>query len=896
MKTPNDELSRREFLSAATTAATLLALGLGGTAEASAAAGSGRTARRVGISDDAYARARVRAQALVAQMTLTEKISQVGASAGAVERLNVPRYNYYANEALHGLGSGPPVTSFPVPLALAAAWDPDLARRVYTAVSDEGRAHDNEQQGGLTYYSPVTLNLHRDPRWGRCYEAPGEDPCLAATLAVQVVRGMQGDNPTYLKTTACSKHFICNNTDNDRDSVSATVDPRSFWEYYTRSYRATVVHGDVFTFMSAYSALNGVPCSADHTLLTDILRHEWGFRGYVTSDCDAISDIYNPHHYAATPALAAAMAIRAGCDLNCGDTLQHNLQASVDQGLVREDEIGEAVTRMLTVRFLLGMFDPPGRVPYKTINYKTINFGDVGRTAHGALAMEAARASLVLLKNDAHFLPLDPIRVRKIAVIGPLANVCHLGGYSGSPTTMISPVKGIAARFGLPVVSDHIAGGDYVATHGTVTQQTSPLGTPQLAYVSDGDWAHYAGVDFTGKTEIQAKVASAGSGGRIEVHLDTLDGPTACTLTVPGTGGWDHLVDVSAPLAGITGRHDLFVVFHGGGGYLLNMERLTLFPAAAPETWHGGRQVIFRGGCGVLGDRNDAAFAQAVETARGADVVVMVCGVTGDVDGEGHDRDTIGLTGPQPDLIRAVHAVNPKVVLVLSSNNSVSVEWEQAHLPAILCAICAGQAQGTAIAEALFGDTNPGGKLPCTWYRSLAQLPPSHDYDIHKGRTYMYLEGDPLYPFGHGLSYTTFAMDRLHAATATLGQGETAKYSVQVTNTGKRAGAEVVQLYVVPPPSPVVRPRRQLAGFQRVVLQPGEQKTVVFELPYVTQAFWYWDEGAKRFTCQPGVATIEIGNSSAHLPLKAALTLRPAHAALPQADAVETVAAMSYMI
>jgi len=293
-----NELSRRDFLSAAATLAALLALG--GAREADAAntpAGGGR----VGISDAAYASARTRAAAIVAQMTLKEKISQLGASAGAVPRLNVPAYNYYSNEALHGLVSGPQVTSFPVPLALAAAWNPELTRQVYAVVANECRAHDN-----ISLYSPLTLNLHRDPRWGRCYEAPGEDPCLAATLGVQIVRGMQGDNPAYLKTTACSKHFICNNTDTDRESVSATVDPRSFWEYYTRSYRATVVHGDVFTFMSAYNAVNGIPCSADRALFTDLLRGQWGFRGFVNSDCDAIKDIYDPHHYTSSFPAAAA--------------------------------------------------------------------------------------------------------------------------------------------------------------------------------------------------------------------------------------------------------------------------------------------------------------------------------------------------------------------------------------------------------------------------------------------------------------------------------------------------------------------------------------------------------------------------------------------------------------
>jgi len=878
-----NELSRREFLSAAASLAALLALGGAHEAEA---ANTPAVGGRVGISDAAYASARTRAQAIVAQMTLKEKISQLGASAGAVPRLNVPAYNYYSNEALHGLVSGPQVTSFPVPLAIAAAWNPELTRQVYRVVADECRAHDN-----ISLYSPLTLNLHRDPRWGRCYEAPGEDPCLAATLGVQIVRGMQGDSATYLKTTACSKHFICNNTDSDRDSVSATVDPRSFWEYYTRAYRATVIHGDVFTFMSAYNAVNGIPCSADPALLTGLLRGQWGFRGYVNSDCDAISDVYSTHHYAPSFPAAAALSIKAGCEVNCGDVLQKHSQEAVDQGLVTEDQIGEAVTRTLTVRVLLGTLDPPAKVPYKALTLKSLPWA-----AHDALALESARQSLTLLKNDGNFLPLDPRRTQKIAVIGPLGDVCHLGGYSGFPKTQISPLRGLKTRFGLPLSVDFISGGDSIATHGGITTQNSPLGTIQLAYISSGDWAQFHAVDFTGRTEMRAKVASAGAGGQIEVHLDKLTGPLVGMFTVPGTGGWDHLVDVTLPLAGLSGLHDIFVVFRGGDGYILNLERLTLLPVPPLVVQKGARQITFHGGCGVTGGKDDAAFAEAVESARDADVVVMVCGVTGDVDGEGHDRETIGLTGAQPELIQAVYAVNPKVVLVLSSNNSLSIEWEQAHLPAILCAVCAGQAQGTAIVEALFGDYNPGGKLPCTWYRSLDQLPPSHDYDIHKGRTYMYLDGDPLYPFGYGLSYTTFRIDGFRSNVREIGPGQSVKVSVRVTNTGKRVGAEVVQLYIVPPASPVKRPHRQLAGFQRVELKPGEGKTVFFEVPYTAQPFWYWGEDEKRFVLQPGAASLEIGNSSANLPLKTLVTLKPSLAPLPHADAVDTVAVRSYMV
>ena len=289
-------------------------------------------------------------------------------------------------------------------------------------------------------------------------------------------------------------------------------------------------------------------------------------------------------------------------------------------------------------------------------------------------------------------------------------------------------------------------------------------------------------------------------------------------------------------------------------------------------------------------------FQEAVDAAKDADVAVLVCGVTEDVDREGHDRDTIELTGVQSELIQAVHGANPQTALVLSTNNSVAINWEQDNLPAILCAVCAGQAQGTAVAEALFGEYNPGGKLPCTWYRSLDQLSDFHDYDIKKGRTYMYFQDKPLYPFGHGLSYTTFKMDGLQINNTTLGQGEKTKISLDVTNTGNRSGAEVVQLYITAPTSPVKRPIQQLAGFQRVELQPGEKKSVIFELPYSEQAFWYWDEKAGSFVLQPGTAKVLIGNSSANILLKGELTLKAPAEPLSEPDAVDTVAVKAKVV
>ena len=844
--------------------------------------------KRIGISDRAYQKARKRAEALVGQMTLEEKISQLGAQALAVDRLNVPGYNYYTGEALHGLLRDAPVTSFPVPLALAGSWNPELFLKIYTVVSDEARAYDNRDKNGLSYYSPITLNLHRDPRWGRCDEAPGEDPCLAATLGVQVVRGMQGDNPDYLKTTACSKHFVCNNTDDDRTWVSAPVDARSLWEYYTRAECAMVLEGDVFSVMSAYNAVNGIPCSASRFLLTDLLRHRWGFRGYVTSDCDAIDNIYDPHHFAASLPIASAMAVSAGCDLNCGGTLQANLKAAVDQELIGEEEITLSVVRVMTVRYLLGLFDAPANVPYTNISFDTVD-----SAAHRDLALEAARQSLVLLKNDSQFLPLDKSAIKKIAIIGPLGSQCQLGGYSGSPIARVSPYEGIANHLGVEVYSPYVSVAKKVASSENIRLQSSSEGEMNLGFIENGAWAEFPGMDFDGKTEFLARVSAYGDGGHIEVHLDQLDGPLACTLTVPHTGDWQKWTDVTASLAGVSGKHSIFMKFLGGGGYILNVERFQLNPTAPPPAQPGQPQVVFAQGCTATGEKDDKMFQEAVDAAQGADVVVLVCGVTEEVDREGVDRKELGLTGAQSELIQAVYAVNPKAVLVISSNNTVAVEWEQEHLPAILSAICAGQAQGTAIAEVLFGDYNPGGKLPCTWYRSVEQLPPSHDYDIHKGRTYMYFEGEPLYPFGHGLSYTSFSLEGLQIDGSTLGPDGKVKVSATVTNTGKRAGAEVVQMYITAPPSPVKRPIKQLAGFQRVELEPGEQKVVTFELPFTDPSLWYWDEGSRQFACQTGVAKVLVGNSSANISLTGELTLQAANFTPLGPEMLETVAVKS---
>jgi beta-glucosidase len=888
-------MNRRKFVSASAVAAVLAMAEGRKSGVHSLSPREGTVAPRVGISDAAYQQAWTKAASLVARMTLKEKISQTGSGSPSIARLGLPAYSYGAGECLHGLANGAPATAFPLPLAMVCSWNPSLALKVYTAVSDEARGyHNSPHNGGLSFFSPQTLNLHRDPRWGRCQEAPGEDPCLAATWTVEVLRGMQGSNPKYLKTTCSIKHFMCNNTEDDRFSASASVNPRSFWEYYTRAYRACVVEADVFAVMSAYSAINGMPCSADHFLLTNLLRDRWGFRGYVVSDCDAVAVIAKGHHYVPTLHQAAALAMQAGCDVNCGNTYQDHLKKAVADDLISEANISRAVTRLLAARVLLGEFDPPENVPYSKIGFDVVD-----STKHRALALDAARQSIVLLKNANNFLPLKKAELKNVAVIGPTAAVwnsswpgiriqnvfkpscaCHLGGYSASPVFCTSPYDGIAEALGFKMHTspERIWPDELTGMSSGVQTQASSEGGMNICWIDDGSWLEYKPQNFSGKHRIAIRVASLGRGATIHVHVDSLDGPHIATLTAPHTGGWQTWTTVSAAIRSITGKHKVFFKFSGNPGHpICNMEWFQLESAAAmpksrPQSDHP--VVVCKPGCSVDGPKDEMMFAEAVSAAKNADAVIMVCGVDQRVDCEGHDRVHIGLPGVQHELIQACYQANPKTVLVLNSNNTVAVNWEQEHLPAIVSAVFAGQAQGTAIADVLFGNYNPGGKTCCTWYKSIDQLPPFHDYDIMKGRTYMYLEDQPLYPFGYGLSYTQFKFADFKVSADSLSEGGSVQVSVQITNTGDREGAEVAQFYVTAPKSPVKRPLKQLVGFERVELKAGESKKVMFTLPYNEQALWYWDEDQRKFVLQAGRLKLMVGSSSADTHLVGKINLQ----------------------
>jgi beta-glucosidase len=757
-------VSRRRFLTLAGCSAAIAATGsrLSGLAEAQTAQPAAHAAASASldtgpIAMEHFEAARQRAAGIVAKMTLAEKVSQFGNKAPAIPRLNLPAFNFYSSEALHGLIHDGPITSFPLPLAMGCSWNPALIHRVFTAVSDEVWAWHKKGDQGLAIFSPPTVNMGtRDPRWGRIGENYSEDPLLVAKLAVATIHGIQGDNPHYLKVTACAKHFIANDTEDDRTETSATVDPRSFWEYYSRGFEACVREGRVFTVMSSYNAMNGIPTTANPFLLTELLRNRWGFRGYVVSDCDAVGDIMRTHHFVPTYAQAAALAVNAGCDVNCGGTLPHYLGEAVDEMLISEETIDHSLTRSLTGRILLGDLDPIEDSPYHTIPVSCLESQE-----HRELCREIGRQSVVLFKNDNNTLPLTAGSITKLAVIGPMAATCHLGNYSGKPDHLVSPLDGILDQFGI-----------------------QPPAQPPEA----------------------PKVKGARNQG--------------------------------APL----------------------------LPA---QTFTSGKvQIAYQPGCTVAGDKDEDMFNAAVNAARGTDAVLLFVGDDQQIDREGHDRNFLHLPGAQHELVQAVYAANPKTILVISSNCPVSVIWEQQNLPAIIGGIFLGEEQGHALADVIFGAYNPGGKLDTTWYRHVADLPDFHDYNIRYGRTYMYFQGVPLYPFGHGLSYTSFQYSDLHVTGSSLAPGGNLSVQMQLTNTGKHEGDEVVQFYVHVSGGTAQRPIKQLVGFERVHLAAGANKQVQFTLSHDDRALSYWNEDQYKFVVESGAVDLMLGSSSADIRLQ----------------------------
>ncbi|MBQ7420963.1 MAG: glycoside hydrolase family 3 C-terminal domain-containing protein [Prevotella sp.] len=814
-----------------------------------------------------------RAKDLVSRLTLEEKINQVGHQTMAITRngINLPKYNYW-NEALHGVARSGAATSFPVSRAMSSTWHRQLIFDCAQATANEARVYYKNKGKGLIYWCP-TINMSRDPRWGRDEENYGEDPFLTGTLAVEYIKAMQGNDEKFYKTVATAKHYAANNYEHGRHSTSSNIDARNLREYYLPAFEMAVKEANVRSIMSAYNAVNGIPCGASHELLVDILRGEWGFNGFVTSDCGAVDDIYqsNRHHYVNTAAEASAIAIKNGMDLNCGTTFQdpEGCKAAIEQGLMTEANLDSALVRVLEARFAVGEFETVK--PFADIKADTLECA-----THRALALQASREAIVLLKNQDNMLPLDATTINKIAIIGPCADNVQLGGYSGTPTYQKPLLNAIAEVLNYNLESD----GTIQAENFDRVQGKGGIDNPGIGNIQNGDIFTYNNVDFgAGKGKLKYSYAGRYGNRQLTIRIDNATtGTIVYQETLPATANnWTTFVEkdivLSAEAAAITGTHTVYLIFNklstadDTNKYIINLDWFRFYNEGDLSPTALGNKVMYVQGCSVSGAKEQSKFDEAVAMAQAADYVILALGTDLNVSDESRDRNNLNLPGAQQQLLEAVYAANPKTIVVLNSCSSLTINWAQQNVPSILEAWYDGQEQGTAISDVIFGNYNPSGKLTTTWYNATSDLPSGMlNYDIRAGKyTYMYHHKTPLYPFGFGLSYTTYEYSNLKVSKNILKEGEEISVTFDVKNTGNRAGAEIVQLYTHANSS-IERPIKELKGFDRIELQPGETKTVSLTLRHEQLSYYNMDNNT--FDVEQGTVDVMIGASSADIRLQ----------------------------
>lgn len=735
-----------------------------------------------------------RAKDLVSRMALEEKVLQMQTAAPAISRLGIPAYDWGSGGVV-GTGEA---TVFPQAMALAATWDTDLMHRVADSISTEARAKYNRNRypglsRGLTFWSP-NINIFRDPRWGRGQETYGEDPYLTSRMAVAFIKGLQGDDPKYLKVIATPKDFaVSSGPESSRHQFEVEVSERDLKETYLPAFRASIVEGKADSVMCASGSVNGMPACANSDLLQKYLRGEWGFHGYVVSDCGAITDIFRGHKYEPDAATSSAVAVKTGTDLTCGTEYKALVEA-VKASQITEAEINKSVERLFTARLKLGLFDPPELVPYSKIAYSEADSAE-----HRKLALEAARKSIVLLKNDNQTLPLKP-SIQKIAVIGPSADDpdAILGSQGGFSSKEVTPLEGIQGQFAAASVR-YALGATYTAQSRALIPSealTSPNGA------SHGLLAEYFdNANFQGPPKLQ-RVES-----RPYLQAGAVDPAVAAirwtgTLTAPFTG--EYVISSQGGRVFVDDKDPAHIQLEAGNSYKLRVEfrpqdaksfRLEWIPPAEP------------------------LLAEAVDAVKQSDVAIVFAGLN-----EDEDRTDLNLPAPQEKLIHAAIATGKPVVVVLTSGSALAANYAAEHAAAVLETWFNGEEAGTAIAQTLAGLNNPSGRLPVTFYRGVDQLPPFEEYAM-KGRTYRYFRGTALYGFGFGLSYSKFDYSQLHTIRTPTG----GRASVRVKNVSLREGDEVVELYVGGGDEDD-DPIRQLRGFQRIHLRPNETRTVEFTI------------------------------------------------------------------
>ncbi|MEF2964868.1 glycoside hydrolase family 3 C-terminal domain-containing protein [Paenibacillus sp. M1] len=789
---------------------------------------------------------------LISRFTLEEKIELMCQYQAEIPRLGVKKYKH-GTEGAHGVAWLGEATVFPQNTGLACTWDPELMKEIGSVIGDETRVYYQRDPAlnGLTVWAP-TVDMERDPRWGRTEEAYGEDPHLTGRLSTELVKGMQGEHPFYYKTVATLKHFYGNNNEVDRGSASVSIDPRNKREYYLKAFEPAFREGRAGSMMTAYNGVNGKPCNFNGEV-ESIVKGEWGMDGFVVGDAGDVLGTVMDHHYVESYAEALAGSVKAGIDsiTDEQDISFRALRDALEKGLLTEEDLDRALANTFRVRFRTGEFDPEENNPYSNMPESKLCAPE-----HAALSLRAARESVVLLKNDG-LLPLSK-ELASAAVIGPLADEAFTDWYSGTPPYRITPLQGVAEKMAERPVQFH-----------------NGLDKVRLRSAETGRYVTIAGGE-------EAKLKADGNDASAAEVFERNDwGWGNITLRAAGSG--KYVTETEAGLSATADEARGWVVKEAFDFEALADGSLIMKSCEGrPIALGADSELIVRGDAVAEPARFiievvENGLDEAVKAAKAAETAVVVVGNSPFINGkETTDRPDITLAPAQQALIRAVHAANPNTVVVIVGGYPFAVNWEQAHVPAIVYTSHAGQELGHAVADVLYGDYNPAGRLNMTWYKSVDQLPDLMDYDIIKGkRTYQYFDGEVLYPFGHGLSYTSFEYGEIALDREAIGAKDTVTVSVKVRNTGNTDGDEVVQLYVKANESRVVRPLKTLQGFKRLHLKAGAEATVRFELNASELAIW--DVTRDRYCVESGSYTLMAGPSSGNIAVTASLRVEGEH-------------------
>jgi len=819
---------------------------------------------------------------LVSRLTLEEKVAQMLNAAPAIPRLGIPAYDWW-NEVLHGVARTPyPVTSYPQAIAMAATFDTNSLKLMANYSASEGRAifnKSNQQQRigqryvGLTYWTP-NINIFRDPRWGRGQETYGEDPFLTAMLGRAFVNGLQGDDPKYLKAAACAKHYaVHSGPEPSRHVFNVSPSKYDLWNTYLPAFKELVTDAHVAGVMCAYNAFDGQPCCGSDELMTDILRNQWKFSGYVTSDCGAIDDFFRTHKTHLNALMASTDAVLHGTDVECGNQAYKSLVQAVKENKISEKQIDISVKRLFMIRFRLGMFDPPSMV-----RYAQTSDDELESPQHKAHALKMAQQSIVLLRNENNTLPLKKT-IKKIAVVGPNADnpISILGNYNGNPSRVVTALQGIKDKLGNYVQVVYEKGvnftNDTLLAYSDISNQYSFQG--QKGFSAE----YFNNRELKGEPLVKRMEQNVDhSWQEGELVIDTLKAynfsaryttdytPTSngdITFELDADDGYRFLVDGKEVVNAWTRNR------WGARTFQLHTEANKTYHLVL-EYYQGEGKASVRLRTGHF-EKND--FAALANRIKDADAIVFVGGISPQLEGEemrvnypgfdGGDRTSILLPEVQTELLKSLKATGKPVVFVLMTGSAIAMPWEAQNVPAIINAWYGGQAAGTAIADVLFGDYNPGGRLPVTFYKSDNDLPPFTDYSMNN-RTYRYFKGVPLYGFGYGLSYSNFTYTNLKLA-ASVSKGKPVTVSVVVRNTGMRDGEEVVQLYVSSQDKSLNGPLKALKGFQRIFLKAGESKSIQFNLSPESLSIVDDNGHAKEFS---GRVTIAVGGGQPDTKIK----------------------------